>query len=450
MRGSAVVSSRTPSLFRVLLVAALLFGASGHCTPRLEAQTAGTTTDETQTAGTAREGAQPAFSGVRIYVVPLLQVGPAPDLSAIGQDLTELLSQSLYTEFSDAGFEIVVGNPIPASEQTTAPGSIASAVVEAARAAEADFAAFGFAGFPSGRVTVNVRVYDTGSGALVSAAAGFGRSDLAVFNVTRRLFQDLRPGLTRAVNSGADAQVVDVAGDQPVSNPLLLSSPQEGMHVYLGENLRVGRVTDGTVRLPYLPFRPGDTVEVRKRKSGYYEDRERILVRSGDTEIPLRPMEPETRFATTLTYTTGQLMGLGVGVRGYLRPDWSFIAAETYGYAQSTNPGATPVAYHQDFRLLLGRYLAFPRTSVFRMGAQTGVGTSLTFFSSPDTETYRDTYLELFALWLEVNFTDVAFFLSSAARWSVGRENGLLEPGMLDAGDFGPFLTLGTLVKWQR
>ncbi|MFO7782867.1 MAG: hypothetical protein R6W94_14720, partial [Spirochaetia bacterium] len=65
-------------------------------------------------------------------------------------------------------------------------------------------------------------------------------------------------------------------------------------------------------------------------------------------------------------------------------------------------------------------------------------------------ETYRDTYLELFALWLEVNFSDVAFFLGSAARWSTGRENGLLEQGMLDAGDFGPFLTLGTLVKWQR
>ncbi len=427
----------------MLLAAALLFGVSGLYAPGLQAQEPGR-------GQAAAEQTDAAFSGVRIYVVPLLQVGPAPDLSATGQDLTELLSESLYTEFTDAGFEIVVGDSIPGLDETAAPGSVAPLVVEAARAAESDFAALGFAGYPSGRVTVNSRVYDTRSGGLVSAAAGFGRSDLAVFNVTRRVFQDLRPGLERAVARGGDGDVVDVAGDQPVSDALVLSSPDEGMHVYLGENLRVGRMTEGTLRLPYLPFRPGDTVEVWKHKSGYYEDREEVLVRSGGSAIPLRPMEPETRFATTVTYTTGQLLGLGVGVRGYLRPDWTFVAAETYGYAQSANPGATPVAYHQDFRLLFGRYLAFPRTSLFRVGAQTGVGTTLTFFSSPDAETYRDTYLELLALWLEVNFTDVAFFLSSAARWSTGRNNGLLEPGMMEAGDIGPFLTLGTLVKWQR
>ncbi len=418
----------------MLLAAALVLCAAGGGAPRLYAQ----------------EAEQP-FSGVSIYVLPLLQVGVAPDLSATGRDLAGLLGESLYTEFSDAGFEIVIGERIPDLSGTDAPGNVTSAALQAARSAQTDLAAFGFAGFPTGRVSVNVRVYDTRSGALVSAAEGFGRSDLAVFNVTRRVFQDLRPGLLRAVRRGLDGgDVIDVAGDQPVSDPLLLTSADEGMQVYLGDNLRAGRITDGSVRLPYLPFRPGDTVEVTKRKPGYYEDREDILVRSGGREIPLRPLEPETRFATTLTYTTGQLLGLGVGLRGYLRPDWSFAAAETYGYAQSTNPGATPVAYHQDVRLLLGRYLVFPRTSVFRMGAQTGVGTTLTFFSSPDAETYRDTYLELFALWVEVNFSDVAFFLSSAARWSTGRENGLLEKGMLDAGDVGPFLTVGTLVKWQR
>jgi hypothetical protein len=446
VRGAGVVSSETPSLFSVLLAAALLFGASGVNAPPLPAQA-----EEPPERGQAGgEQTDAAFSGVRIYVLPLLQVGPAPALSAIGGDLTELLSESLYTEFSDAGFEIVVGDPLPGIDETAAPGGVAPLVVEAAREAGADFAALGFSGFPSGRVTVNVRVYDSRSGGMVSAAAGFGRSDLAVFNLTRRLFQDLRPGLDRAVARGGDGNVVDVAGDRPVSDALVLSSPDEGMHVSLGENLRVGRITEGTVRLPYLPFRPGDTVEVRKRKSGHYEEREEVLVRSGRTAIPLSPMEPETRFATTVSYTTGQLLGLGVGVRGYLRPDWTFLAAETYGYAQSANPGATPVAYHQDFRLLVGRYLAFPRKSLFRIGAQTGVGTTFTFFSSPDAETYRDTYLELFALWLEVNFTDVAFFLSSAARWSTGRDNGLLEPGLIDAGEIGPFVTLGTLVKWQR
>ncbi|MFO7782290.1 MAG: hypothetical protein R6W94_11765, partial [Spirochaetia bacterium] len=111
MTDARFVSSRTPSLFTVLLVAALLFGASGPGAPRLQAQ-------ESQPA-------QAAFSGVRVYVVPLLQVGPSPDLSAVGGDLTELLSESLYTEFSDAGFEIIVGDPIPEPGPTAAPGRIA-------------------------------------------------------------------------------------------------------------------------------------------------------------------------------------------------------------------------------------------------------------------------------------------------------------------------------------
>lgn len=397
--------------------------------------------------GTAGGG---PFSQSRIMLFPLIEVGEAPDLAATGDDLTDILSGSLGTEFEDAGFDLVVGETIPGVDADTPPGGAVAPAIDAARERDADLVGFGFAGFPEGRVAVNVRVYDVDSRGLVAAASGFGRTDLAVFNITRRVFRDLRPGLESAVARRRGTGVVDVAGDQPVADPLVLTSPDEGMQIFLGSNVRVGRVSDGTVRLPYLPFEPGETLTVRKRKPGYYEETEEVLVREGGSEVELEPLQPETRFAATVSYTTGQLLGLGVGVRGYLRPDWSFVAAESYGYVQTANPGASSVAYHQDFRLLLGRYFVFPRTSTFRMGAHTGVGRAYTFFSSPDADTFRDTYIELFGLWIEFNLPDVAFFISSAARWSTGADAGLLQRGMLDGGGTGAFLSLGTLVKWQK
>jgi TolB-like protein len=401
-------------------------------------------------AAAAQEPTQSPFSQSRIMLFPLVQMGVAPDLSETGRNLVDILSGSLGTEFEDAGFDVIIGQEIPGVDATTPPGGAVAPAIEAARERDADFVAIGFTGFPDGRVAVNTRVYDVDSRGLVAAASGFGRSDLAVFNITRRLFRDMRPGLESAVARRRGTGVVDVAGDRPIADPLVLSSPDEGMQVFLGSNVRVGRVTDGTVRLPYLPFEPGETVSVRKRKPGYYEETEEVLVREGGSEVALDPLKPETRFATTVTYTTGQLLGLGVGVRGYIRPDWSFIAAESYGYVQTTNPGATPVAYHQDFRLIAGRYFVFPRTALFRFGAHTGAGRAYTFFSSADADTFRDTYIELFGLWIELNLPDVAFFASSAARWSLGTSQGLLERGSLDSGGVGPFLSLGTLVKWQK
>lgn len=406
-------------------------------------------------SGNGAEGgpAETGEAGLRVLLFPLIQVGDAPELAASDTGIVELLSRSLLSEFEDAGedlrFEVKVGEPAPRMTAQAAPGDVVAAAIESASAADADLVGLGFAGFSDGRVSLNARVYDTDSRGLVSAAAGYGRSDLSVFNITRRLFEDLRPGLERRAGR-SEGTLVDVAGDGPVSDRLVFSSDIEGMHLYLGDNLRLGTIEDGEVRLPYLPFTPGETVAVRKVRRGYYEETEEILIREGGAEIELSPMEPETRFAATVSYTSGQLMGLGVGVRAYLRPDWSFFAGETYGYVQSSNPGGTSAAYHQDFRLLFGRYLAFPRTSVFRFGAHTGVGTTFTFFSNPDTESYRDTYLEIFSLWIEANLGGAGFYAGVASRWSVGRDNGLLEAGTIDPGFEGPFITIGSLVKWQK
>lgn len=433
---------RFPACARTLALIGGLFLLAAVGSPAQEADAA--------QSGTA-DG--PRAAGLHVLLFPLLQVGDAPELATTDTGIVELLSRSLLSEFEDAGedlgFEVVVGEPRPRMTAEAPPGGVVDAAIDAASAADADLVGVGFAGFSDGRVSLNARVYDTDSRGLISAAAGYGRSDLSVFNITRRLFEDLRPGLERRAG-GRGRTIVDVAGDTPVSDPLVLSSELEGMHVYLGDNLRLGTITDGEVRLPYLPFTPGETVSVRKVKRGYYEETEEVLIREGGSRIELAPMEPETRFAATVSYTTGQLMGLGVGVRAYIRPDWSFFAGETYGYVQSSNPGATGAAYHQDFRLLFGRYLAFPRTSVFRFGAHTGVGTTFTFFSSPDADTYRDTYLEVFSLWLEANLGGAGFYAGVASRWSVGRDNGLLEAGSIGPGFDGPFITLGSLVKWQK
>lgn len=382
--------------------------------------------------------AETDFSQLEIVVFELATVGELPDVGAQDQPLADILSRSLRLEFENAGFDVVEGQ------------LSAGAPLDLAAERGADLAVLGFAGYTDERFVVSVRAHEVTTRAVVGAAVGFARSDLAVFNLTRRLYSDLAPGLERVAARISGGGVLDVAGGEAVSSPVVLTSPDDGMEVWLGGSVRAGKIANGRLQLPYIPFEPGQNVYLRKRKPGYYPDSEAIVVSEGDAVVSLEPLRPKTRFAATVTYTTGQMLGGGVGLRAYLRPDWSFVAAETYGYVQSVAPGRVTPLYHQDFKVTVGRYFAFPRTSRFRFGAHTGIGTTITFRSGADTGTYRDPYLELLGVWAELNFPEVAFFVSPAARWSLGGSAGLLPRGLISSGAVEPFVSIGTIVKWLR
>jgi hypothetical protein len=164
-------------------------------------------------------------------------------------------------------------------------------------------------------------------------------------------------------------------------------------------------------------------------------------------EFRLKRMRPRTRWGTEFNWTFGQVLGIGVAQRYYLKPDVSYAAAELYTYAQTNFSESHPL-FHHDLRLLYGGYLFTGPDDLFRLGWSTGVGVILTWFTIADQGLYGDWYLNLINASLELNFRRFLVYLRAEGKYTLGIGRNLLGRNMQSVSGRPPPITTGFMWKW--
>jgi hypothetical protein len=163
----------------------------------------------------------------------------------------------------------------------------------------------------------------------------------------------------------------------------------------------------------------------------------------------LKPLAKEAVWGTEFSYTLGQALGLGFGIRYYLKPGQLFVSGEDYFFLQKALGIESSPVFHNDFRFLLGRYVLFPPTSWFRIGISTGLGFVLSRFTLPGMPLYTDLYVNFLNWWFELNTRNWIFSIRQEGRFMLGIFNHLLKTGWHSELPWGIPITFGVVKKWQ-
>ncbi len=354
-----------------------------------------------------------------------------------------ILAEALNVEASNAGLRVVepalweqarARLGIPAGDLVFGPKAVA-----VARALGADLAITGSYRIEDNRIVLEVRLYDAKDDRLIASAVRSGRTGLAVTILVNDAVVD------------ALSLVEPAAGPVPPElasrvHDLTLRSVDEGAEVLIGGR-PIATVAQGRAVLPTATG--GLRLTVETRKPGFQPRSQKIRVAPGAGETALGPMWPETRWAAEAVYTTGQIVGLGLGVRYYLEPDRLFVSGDSYFYLQSNfAPEASPV-FHDDIRFLVGRYLFLGPYSPFRVGLAAGFGGIVTIFAERDAGDAVDLYVSPANLWLEWNTRKWAVYFRVEGKYAIEDSSDLLPRGWLQIQDMGPPMSVGLVYKWR-
>jgi hypothetical protein len=327
------------------------------------------------------------------------------------------------------------------SNQALSQGPVA---VPVARQAGARVAVSGLYLLREDQLVMNIKIYDSETGRVVAGTFSASRVGVTLNNRINEAIDQLTPQLERFLQPAQD-KPQDIS---PFVLEVTLLSPDEGMEISIAGVEAGGRIRDGRLTLPFIPYPVGSKLLIRKTKAGYHDAEETVALTKPRTEAALRPLVPQTRYTLNATWTTGQLLGLGIGMRYYLKPDDRFLGVENYSYLQrNPNPGSVSVP-HNDLGVCFGQYLFFRPDSPIRFGLAAGLGLIVTTLSSPDTSWHTDFYLTLASPWVEWNYRSWLVYLRADARYVLDIGPNLIGGDWFAARGSGPPLTLGVARKW--
>ncbi len=315
-----------------------------------------------------------------------------------------------------------------------------SKALEVAAEAGARLAVTGFYRVDDRQFVLEIKCYDVQARAFIQGVLKTGRLTLAMYNLLDGAVRELLPK-------------VRLVGKPPpppgpvIAEQVTLTSKDEGTEILLPGEQTVGSIQDGVLLLPPIPFPVGSSITVEKKKEGYHLSRESLMLDKPVQEFRLQRLRPLTRWGTEFNWTYGQVLGIGVAQRYYLKPDVSYVAAELYTYVQ-TNFSDSHALVHHDLRAMYGGYLFTGPDDLFRLGWSSGAGVILSWFTIPDQGLYGDWYLNLLNASLELNYRRFLIYLRGEAKYTVGMGRNLLGKGMLSV-DNGPSpITVGFMWKW--
>ena len=359
-----------------------------------------------------------------------------------------IITDQLIVELENNGFnvlprkrmeKVVVDSDLSKKELVSGAN-----VIPLARQAGADLAFCGFYRVENKALHLQIKCYNVVREELIGAVLNSGRLNLSIYNLINRAVGEIVPRM-----QVIKEPVNEIAAVRDQVRKVTLFSPDEDMEVSLAGGRRVGRVSNGRLVLPFIPFKIGSELILEKRKEGFYTDEERVVLEEGSQEIELRPLRKKTRLATEIHWTYGQLLGMGIGQRYYLKPDYWFLSGEFYYYIQQSFMENSRPVFHYDLKFLFGGYPFIPASFRFRIGLCSGIGGIITSYSVPGMPDNRDIYLNVLNIWLEWNFSKrLVLFLRAEGKYALGLENGLLNRGWLMVGDHFPPITLGLVRKW--
>ncbi len=372
---------------------------------------------------------------------------PTTDLSTTEEygEYRSIISDQLGVELRNAGFTIVPPEVWePARERQGIPADElyqGKTAVEVARQVDAEIAVVSFYSVEERQLVLEIKCYDVAQNALVSGVFRSARINLSVYNVIGEAVAELIPGI-RLI--GPPPRL-----DSPVVEEIALVSEDEGMEIYLGDKGFVGRITNGQLLLPPIPFAIDSKITIEKRKSSYHTGIETITLKEPEMLIELQPLRKRARSATELNWTLGQLLGFGLAQRFYLNPDSFFLAGEHYFYVQHNFSDSKPV-FHHDLRVLVGGYLFSGPHATLRMNLTTGLGMIVTYFGLAGQPMYADFYWNVINSSFELNFRRYMLYARTEQKYALGAGPAhILGRGWISLfGDVPIAVTVGLARKW--
>lgn len=383
-------------------------------------------------------------------VLPAACLFPTVDLTATEQSAAfgPIIDAALRTNLQSLGLSILNEEAwrralqrLGYADRELSQGPVA---VRAAREAGARVAVCGLYLLREEQLVLSVKIYDSSTGRIVAGTFNASRVGVALNNRINETIDQLTPQLKRFLEPSQD-KPPEIA---PFVLEVILHSPDEGLEVSIAGVEAGGVIQDGRLTLPFIPYPVGTKLLLRKTKKGYHPAEETVTLDKPRTEAALRPLLPLTRWTLNMTWTTGQFLGLGVGMRYYLRPDSLFLGAEDYFYLQcNANPGSAAVP-HNDLGVFVGKYLFFSHSSPIRFGLAAGAGLILTVLSTPGAVGYTDFYLNLASPWVEWNLKRWLVYMRVDARYVLDLGPNLIGGNWFSLDRYGPPITLGAARKW--
>lgn len=368
-------------------------------------------------------------------------------------DYETIISEILSVELANIGFTVLESdNWRNIAEQKGLNNNdllISRNAISVAAETGADIAITGFYYIEESAIIIDFKCYSIKNNRLIASHIDSSRIGLSVHNLIYTAVEDMLPKILAAKEDigGISQEEEEILTDFS-KYELTFLSEDEDMEIYILENTFLGNIKDGRLIINTIPFNIGTEINITKKKAGYHSETEIIRIEENNQKITLKPLKKETRFAAEIIWTTGQFFGLGLGMRYYFIPDSFFISADDYFYIQyGFNERSSPV-FHDDLRVLAGKYLFFPYSSLFRMGISAGIGCIFSFYSIPDKGLFTDFYIDFSNIWTEWNIKNWAIFLRVELKYSLGIGNNLLGRQIIVPEGIGPSVSLGAVRKW--
>jgi hypothetical protein len=385
---------------------------------------------EGETAST--QDGQASSSEPKAPALLLLQADIASDDSITKAEALafgEALRGDMRRALADEGFAIVdekEGAPI----QPMVPVEIGRAAMEAGAA----WAALPRLSIEASRISYSAEVYEAGEDASLAAAASF--STYAGVRALPLMEESVRGAAARAA-ACRDALLASAgtALGRPIQYRITLVSGDEGATASIddGEKARkLGTIENGRLVLPYLALQPGTRICILLSQTGKRSETIAAVLGEKAQTIEAPPLQRMVGQALSLDTGPGRLLGLGLGYRIFMRPDWLFLFADGRAYEGSDfGIGSLPV-FHGELWEGAGAYLVLPPGSLIRVGICAGTGFIISTLTGGTKIWFTDMALSPLELFAECRVTGpISARLSVRSAYSLGLGSGAIERGWM-------------------
>ncbi len=288
------------------------------------------------------------------------------------------------------------------------------------------------------RLTLVLSATEVESGGVVAGGSWTGTIDLALVNVVRQA-ADAMAGQIRA------ASAVSRQHPQPplVLQQLRLRSADQGMAVYLSDELQLGIIEDGVLHAPFIPLQLGTQLQLRKQLDGYHSDSETITITAQYLDVELAALQPQIDWEFSLSWMPQRWAGAAVGLRRYLLPERFYAQGTTQLSTRYRFAAGSRASSVLDTRLSAGGYLVALRNG-FHLGASSGAGVTLSLLGGEGTAYwFADPYLNVFSVSAKWQFARFAPFIQTDLVYYGEAGTGYLVRGTHE------YVSAGVLLPWQ-
>lgn len=320
----------------------------------------------------------------------------------------------------------------------------------------ADVAISGFYSINESRILLGIKCYDINSRRLAVSVLNSGRAGLSATSLIDSTVKQIIPKISTELEKYSvkgdtiEKEIIvfkDITSKEMMElgekTSVTLKSEDEDAYIFLADKY-IGRISNGSL---IIESKAWSQMYIEIVKPDFHEAREIFELKEDDLQINLKPLAKKTQMGFELQYTLYQTLGAGLGFRYYLSPDWFFIHANNYFYAQVSMLKGSNMLFHNDLNIYIGQYVLFAPDSIFRFGFSTGLGTVASIFLNTDIPISTSFYMDIIGSWIEMNFSNFIIYYKFTGRYYHDIfNNSLVENGWNKSSPV--CLSIGAILKW--